>query len=93
MSSGDPRSVILLGALVAIGVAGGLCVLRVVRGPTQFDRVLALDCLVLDVVGAVLVLSMALETVAFIDSVLVITLLGFLGTISLSAYLEGSLVE
>lgn len=89
---GDPRTFVLLGSLVVIGVAMALCALRIARGPTHFDRVLGLDCMVLDVVAAVLVLSMLFETDAFIDSVLAIALLGFVATISLSAYLEGSLV-
>lgn len=87
------RTALLLAALAGLGAGVGLCAIRIARGPTHFDRVLALDCLVLDVVGAVLVASMLLETAAFVDSVLAITLLGFLGTITLSAYLEGSLVE
>lgn len=87
----DPRSVVLLGALGLLGVAAALCMLRVARGPSHFDRVLGLDCLLLDVVGALLVLSMLFETGSFLDSVLTITLLGFLTTITLAAYLEGSL--
>ena len=87
----DPRSVVLLGALGLLGVAAALCMIRVVRGPSHFDRVMALDCLLLDVVGALLVLSMLFETGSFLDSVLTITLLGFLTTITLAAYLEGSL--
>lgn len=90
---GDPRSMVLLGALGMLGAGMALCAVRIARGPTHFDRVLAFDCLVLDVVGAVLVLSMLLETGVFLDSVLVVALLGFLGTVSLAAYLEGTLDE
>jgi multisubunit Na+/H+ antiporter MnhF subunit len=88
---GDALTIVLLVALAVLGAAIGLCAIRIARGPTHFDRVLALDCLVLDVVGAVLVLSVLFETDAFIDAVLAITLLGFVGTIALAAYLEGSL--
>ncbi|KYF55237.1 hypothetical protein BE08_06025 [Sorangium cellulosum] len=70
-----------------------LCVIRICRGPSLLDQVLAFDCLVLDVVGAVLVLSVLLGTALFIDVILVITLLGFVGTIALAAYVEGSLVD
>lgn len=87
------EAAVLLAALAGLGAGVALCVIRMARGPTHFDRVLALDCLVLDVAGAVLVASMLLETDAFVDSVLAISMLGFLGTVTLSAYLEGSLVE
>jgi multisubunit Na+/H+ antiporter MnhF subunit len=87
------ETAVVLGALGVIGVGIVLCTVRVVRGPSLFDRVLAFDCIALNVVGAILLVSILLDTAAFMDVVLVIALLGFLGTISLAAYLEGSLVD
>jgi multicomponent Na+:H+ antiporter subunit F len=83
----------ILGALVVIGVGIALCVIRAAKGPSLFDRVLAFDCIMLNVVGAVLLLSILFRTEAFMDVVLIVALLGFLGTVSLAAYLEGSLVD
>lgn len=88
-----PSSTVLVSALFVLGIGILLCGIRIVLGPSQLDRVLAFDCLVLNVVGAVLLLSMLLDTTVFIDVVLVITLLGFVGTIVLSAYMEGTLVD
>ncbi|AUX25767.1 cation:proton antiporter [Sorangium cellulosum] len=88
-----PMSAVLLGALAALGLAMLLCGIRIVRGPSLLDQVLAFDCFVLNVVGAVLVSSMLLGTTLFIDVVLVITLLGFAGTVALAAYVEGTLVD
>jgi multisubunit Na+/H+ antiporter MnhF subunit len=84
---------IIFGALAVIGVGIVLCVVRAIRGPSLFDRVVAFDCIVLNVVGAVLLLSILYRTDAFMDVVLLVALLGFLGTVSLAAYLEGSLVD
>jgi multisubunit Na+/H+ antiporter MnhF subunit len=84
---------IIFGALAVIGVGIVLCVVRAIRGPSLFDRVVAFDCIVLNVVGAVLLLSILYRTDAFMDVVLIVALLGFLGTVSLAAYLEGSLVD
>ncbi|MEW5931252.1 MAG: monovalent cation/H+ antiporter complex subunit F [Gemmatimonadota bacterium] len=89
----DPWTPLVLAGLGVLGVAMALCVARAVRGPSLFDRVLAFDCLALNAVGVVLLLSILLDTAAFIDVVLVVALLGFLGTMSLAAYLEGSLVD
>jgi multisubunit Na+/H+ antiporter MnhF subunit len=36
---------------------------------------------------------MLLETAVFLDAVLIVTLLGFLGTVSLAMYLEGTFVD
>lgn len=84
---------VILFALVVLGVGIVLCTIRAIRGPSLFDRVLAFDCIVLHVLGATLLLSIKIGTEAFMDFVLVVGLLGFLGTISLAAYLEGSLVD
>lgn len=87
----ETAAVVLGLAVLGVGVA--LCVVRAVRGPSLFDRVLAFDCIALNAVGVVLLLSKLLDTAAFVDVVLVVALLGFLGTVSLAAYLEGSLVD
>lgn len=78
-------------ALAVLGVGITLCVVRLVKGPTQFDRVMSFDAIALNVVGAFLLLSILLRTDAFIEVVLVVALLGFIGTIVMAAYLEGSL--
>lgn len=87
------EQVVIVGALVVIAIGLVLCTVRAVRGPTLFDRVLAFDTIVLNLVGAALLLSILLGTSVFMDVVLVVALLGFLGTMSLAAYLEGSLVD
>jgi multisubunit Na+/H+ antiporter MnhF subunit len=79
--------------LMVIGVGVVLCALRILKGPSLFDRVMAFDCLALNLVGAILLISIHFRTPYFMDVVLVVALLGFLGTVSLAAYLEGSLVD
>lgn len=85
--------VVVLGALGVVGLGLACCLYRVVRGPSAFDRVLALDSAVLNVVGAILLDSILIRSGAFLDVVLVVALLGFLGTIALTAFLEGRLGE
>jgi multisubunit Na+/H+ antiporter MnhF subunit len=84
---------LIWGALGVIGVGIVLCAIRAIKGPSPFDRVLAFDAIALNVVGATLLLSIYFRTAAFIDFVLVVALLGFLGTVAFAAYLEGTLVE
>jgi multicomponent Na+:H+ antiporter subunit F len=84
---------LIWGALGVIGVGIVLCAIRAVRGPTLFDRVMAFDAIALNIVGATLLLSLFYRSAAFIDFVLVVALLGFLGTVSFAAYLEGTLVK
>jgi multicomponent Na+:H+ antiporter subunit F len=87
------RAALVIGGLVVIGVGILLCVIRAIKGPTQFDRVMAFDAISLHIVGAVLLVTILLRTDAFMDVVLVVALLGFLGAVSLAAYLEGTLVD
>jgi multicomponent Na+:H+ antiporter subunit F len=87
------ETVLIFGSMIVVLVAIGCCLVRAVRGPTLFDRVLAFDALALATVGLTLVVSILLDTGAFIDVVLVVALLGFLSTVSLAAYLEGTLVD
>ncbi|TKD08634.1 monovalent cation/H+ antiporter complex subunit F [Polyangium fumosum] len=88
MSPGVFKIAVLLPALVVLGVGVAFCFARILRGPSPFDRVLAFDCLGLNVVGALLLLSSLFDTDVFLDAALVVLLLGFLGTMSLAAYLE-----
>lgn len=87
------RLIVLLVALGVLVVAIGMCVVRATRGPSHFDRVLAFDCAVLDTVGVVVILSILLGVPWLIDVVLVVTLLGFLSTVALTAYLEETDVD
>lgn len=86
-------NILVIAALVVIAAGLLLCVIRAYRGPTLFDRAMAFDAIALNFVGAILLVSILLRTDAFMDVVLVVALLGFLGAISLAAYLEGTLVD
>jgi len=84
---------LIIAAQAVLGIGIILCAIRAVRGPSAFDRVMAFDCIALNVVGVILLDSIFLRTGAFMDVVLVVALLGFLGTISFAAYLERTLVD
>ncbi|CAN5679751.1 monovalent cation/H+ antiporter complex subunit F [soil metagenome] len=81
--------IVVMIALGVIGVGIVFCLIRIVRGPTPFDRVLAFDAAILNVVGAFILDSILLRTGYYLDVILVVTLLGFLGLLTLTAYLEG----
>jgi multicomponent Na+:H+ antiporter subunit F len=68
--------------------ASALCLLRIARGPSIPDRVLAADTFVSIVISIMVLLS--LETNDFLmDIAIVYAVLGFLGTVAVSKYLEG----
>lgn len=64
---------------------------RVFKGPTVIDRVLAADSIDI-ILGVIMILFGANEGRAmFLDLGLIVTLLGFIGTVLISKYLEGEL--
>ena len=83
------RSVLLIvadGGLVLIGIGILLCLLRVLRGPHLVDRAVALDAIAVQLVGVVVLLTLRLGQLVLFDGVLVLSLIGFAGTVAISQY-------
>lgn len=75
-------------AFIINGVAGLLFIIRLLLGPTVIDRIVALDALLVVVMCGVLLYAADNRTTVGIESVLVIALLGFIGTGVLARYVE-----
>jgi multicomponent K+:H+ antiporter subunit F len=91
-------SLVLLGAanlaVAILSIALLLCLVRLVRGPSIPDRILALDTLYVDTVALLIVIGVRLSEPSFYDSALVIALLGFVGTVALARYhMRGDVVD
>ncbi len=71
-------------ALAITAAAFALSLLRVVLGPSVADRAVAGDVGFYAVVAAIALLAVRTGQTAFIDVVLIATLLGFLATVALS---------
>jgi multisubunit Na+/H+ antiporter MnhF subunit len=73
-----------------------LCIImaayRVFAGPSQPDRVIALEVIGTNVVGLIVVLGIRSGSRVYVEAALVIALLSFLGTVSLAKYLAGGTV-
>ena len=67
---------------------------RLIKGPTTPDRVVALDAIGINLVAIVGILSMLLKTSEFLDVILLIGILAFIGTIAFAKFLEkGEIIE
>jgi multicomponent Na+:H+ antiporter subunit F len=75
-------------ALVTLGVALLIAVVRVVRGPTLPDRIVAMDLLGVLMVGLIVVLAASTQVPATLDAAIVIALIGFVGTIAYATYVQ-----
>jgi multicomponent Na+:H+ antiporter subunit F len=74
--------------LVTLGVALIVAFIRLVKGPTLPDRIVAIDLLGVLVVGVIVVLAGRSGVRATLDAAIVIALVGFLGTIAYATYVE-----
>lgn len=94
----------LLGSAVissAASITAGLLLLamilasiRIIRGPSAADRVIALDMLGLLGAAAVGVVSLISGAIVFIDIALSVALIGFLASVAFAAFVErGSIGE
>lgn len=76
-------------ASVLVGLSMLLCAYRAIRGPTLPDRVVAFDAWVSNLVALVALLTIRDGIPFGMDLVLIIAILGFLGTVAVAKYLKG----
>jgi len=76
-------------ALAVCGVTVLLAVVRLVRGPSVADRVVALDLLSAVAVGIMAAWAVAADDAVYLDVALLVALLAFLGTVAFAAFAEG----
>jgi multicomponent Na+:H+ antiporter subunit F len=75
-------------ALAMLTVAAGLTFVRLVKGPTLPDRVIAIDLIGVLMVCVLVVTASATEHPAFLDVAMVVALISFVGTVAYARYIE-----
>lgn len=73
-------------ALLVISVALVLVVVRIVRGPTLPDRILALDMLVAAVIGFIATIGVKAGYTLYVDIAIALGLVGFLSTVAFARF-------
>jgi len=80
--------------IALVTVAALLNVYRVIKGPDAPDRVLALDTLYINAIALIVLLGITLQTRMYLESALLIAVMGFVGTVAMAKYLKrGSVIE
>ena len=75
-------------ALLLLVLSTGLCTVRLLRGPSLPDRVVALDQVGIHVVALSAVYSIQVGQIVFLDVAIVAALLAFIATAAFARYLE-----
>ena len=86
----DDLTMLQMAAFLALGLVGlslFFTFLRLVRGPTLPDRVVALDLMGVLAIGMIAIYDIALEQPVLLDTATVVALVGFLGTVAFARYL------
>ena len=78
----------IVAALLLLTVALAAFMYRVLRGPSIPDRVVALDGVLSVVVSGIIVAAARSDSGITLSTVLVVSLVGFVGTVALGRFVE-----
>ncbi|OGL62782.1 MAG: hypothetical protein A3J27_07510 [Candidatus Tectomicrobia bacterium RIFCSPLOWO2_12_FULL_69_37] len=71
-----------------LGLSLALCFIRLVKGPTTADRVVAADTLATNILGVIALFAIQSGEELFIIAVLALAILSFVGTVVYAKFLE-----
>ena len=77
---------VLLFSMFAISASLMTCIIRLTKGPSVVDRLLALDTLFLNAVCLVVVLGIYWNSTNLFEAALLMAMLGFVSTAALARY-------
>ncbi len=94
MTVTDAMDIAIIIAFLALAVGQLLSMVRLVIGPTSGDRILALDTMVINALGLVIVLGIHQGLEVYFEVSLLIAMLGFVSTVALARFiLRGDIIE
>lgn len=77
-----------------LGLALAMNLWRLVRGPGTADRILALDTMVINVIGLIVLAGIASGSAAAFEAGLLLAMVGFVGTVAYAKFcLRGDIIE
>ena len=75
-------------SLVLIVVSMAMFVYRLIKGPTAPDRVIALDAMGVTLISMIALLSILVGTNFYLEIILLLAILSFIGTVAFSKFIE-----
>ncbi|SFP42409.1 K+/H+ antiporter subunit F [Tranquillimonas alkanivorans] len=84
----------LLFAYVCIALSLLLALWRLIKGPNTIDRVLALDTMIINGIGLIVIYGVSTGSKTYFESALIIAMLGFVSTVAYARFiLRGNIIE
>lgn len=85
---------ILTISLFILSISSLMLLYRVIKGPSVPDRVMALDSIGINLIAITAITSIILRTDAFLEVILLVGIIAFVGTVSFSKFLlKGEIIE
>lgn len=79
-------------AMAGLALGAVACFYRVVTGPTIPDRAVGVDTLMMHVVPLIILLSIKGDTLIYMDGVLAVAILSFVGTTGLAKFIAKGVI-
>lgn len=90
----DLMNAALTFAFVVVVIAQIMSMVRLFIGPDTGDRILALDTMVVNAIGLIVLLGIAQGTQIYFEVSLIIAMLGFVSTVAYARFvLRGDIIE
>ena len=81
-------------ALLMLALAMGCALIRLLKGPSAQDRVLALDCMYLNGMLAMLLMGIIYDSTSYFEAALLVALFGCVGSTAMAKFLlRGEVIE
>ncbi|TLX73015.1 hypothetical protein E9993_16255 [Labilibacter sediminis] len=78
----------LLVGFVCMLLALLLAFIRLVKGPSMYDRIVAMDMMASITMGFILIYSIVINKKMYVDIAIIISLISFIGTVAISTFLK-----
>lgn len=81
-------------AFAAVALSQVMAMVRLVIGPAAVDRILALDTMVMNAIGLIVLIGLSQGTQIYFEVSMIIAMLGFVSTVALARFvLRGDIIE
>ena len=81
-------------AFVIVALGQVMAMIRLVIGPSPGDRILALDTMVVNAIGLIVLLGISQGTRIYFEASMIIAMLGFVSTVAYARFvLRGDIIE
>ncbi|MCG9915998.1 MAG: K+/H+ antiporter subunit F [Phenylobacterium sp.] len=84
----------VLFTISCVGLAMALNLWRLAKGPTQADRILALDTMTINAIALMVLMQIQQGSAVYFEAALLLAMVGFVGTVAYCKFLlRGDIIE